>query len=241
MQNTSIKQDYLSNSEIIQNIISLCKAEGICDIGFARNTNSKINLPFAISLVVHLSEQLINEITNEPTMSYFHHYRTVNYFIDQTQLKIGNILQNNGYDYIPIPASQSINTETIPFSGRFSHKEIACKSGLGFIGKNCLFLHKEFGPRVRLGTIFTNLDVSSLCIPNPPEEPMLNPSCKNCNLCIKACPSNALIGENTLSAQREHLLLPELCSQHMKKQYQHIGRGAVCGICMRVCPMGKRT
>ncbi len=22
----------------------------------------------------------------------------------------------------------------------------------------------------------------------------------------------------------------------MKKQFQHIGRGAVCGICMKVCP-----
>ncbi|MBE6351166.1 MAG: epoxyqueuosine reductase [Spirochaetaceae bacterium] len=239
MQNTSIKYEKQSVSDIVQTIINLCKNEVISDIGFTQNNNPKIDLPFAISLVVHLSEKLISEINTEPTMCYFHHYRTVNYFIDQTQLKIGNILQNNGFDYIPIPASQSINTEEIPFSGRFSHKEIALKCGLGSIGKNCLFLHKEFGPRVRLGTVFTNLDLSDFCLDTPSTEPFLNPFCQQCNACIQACPSQALIGQNATNAQRDTLLIPERCSQHMKKAYQHIGRGAVCGICMKVCPIGK--
>jgi ferredoxin len=30
-------------------------------------------------------------------------------------------------------------------------------------------------------------------------------------------------------------------SEHMKKAYQHIGSGAVCGICMRVCPKGHES
>jgi hypothetical protein len=35
---------------------------------------------------------------------------------------------------------------------------------------------------------------------------------------------------------REEMFDAEKCSQYMKKHFQHIGRGAVCGICMEVCP-----
>lgn len=51
-----------------------------------------------------------------------------------------------------------------------------------------------------------------------------------------ACPSGAISGKEWhIGITREEIFSAETCSQYMKKQFQHIGRGAVCGICMKVC------
>ena len=38
---------------------------------------------------------------------------------------------------------------------------------------------------------------------------------------------------------REEMFDAQKCSEYMKRKFQHIGRGAVCGICMEVCPHKK--
>ena len=48
--------------------------------------------------------------------------------------------------------------------------------------------------------------------------------------------------EWTPDSAREDIIDAKACSDYMKRAFQHIGRGAVCGICMRVCPYGiKKT
>ena len=115
---------------------------------------------YGISIAVKLSDAIIDEITDTPTHTYFHHYRTVNTFIDQTLLKLGIYLEQKGYRYITVGASQSINLNGWNYNGRYSHKKLACLAGMGTIGKSSLFLHKEYGARVRLGSLFTNCPVS---------------------------------------------------------------------------------
>jgi epoxyqueuosine reductase QueG len=64
--------------------------------------------------------------------------------------------------------------------------------------------------------------------------------CDGCDICVSACPAGAISGrEFSPGTQREEMFDPEKCSEYMKKQFQKIGRGAVCGICMRVCPLNK--
>lgn len=209
---------------------------GAADVGFTCVSDGPFGeRSYAVSIVVKLSDAVIDEITDEPTHSYFHHYRTVNAFIDRTLLQCGFILEKHGYKYIPIGASQSVNKDGWNYCGRYSHKKIATLSGLGGIGKNCLFLHKEYGPRVRLGTLFTDC-------PFETESHEYFSPCIDCDLCEKACPSGAIRGKMwTVGMEREDFFDPEKCSTYMKKKFQHIGRGAVCGICMKVCPAGRRT
>ncbi len=208
--------------------------EGAADVGFAKVSDGPFGEnSYAISIVIRLSDAVVDEIDGEPTHTYFHHYRTVNAFIDRLVLRTGIILQNNGYKYIPIGASQSININGWNYNGRYSHKKVASLAHLGGIGKNSLFLHKDYGARVRLGTLFTNCEFET-------KQEEYHSPCTECDRCVKACPSGAIKG--TLwqpGTERSQVFDPEKCSEYMKKNFKHIGRGAVCGICMRVCPAGK--
>lgn len=205
-------------------------ALGVSDVGFCRVEEGLSGLNNAISIVVKLSDAIIDEIQDAPTHTYFNHYRTVNFFIDQCLLQTGLLLQQNGYRYITVAASQSINDEGWNYRGRYSHKAIARLAGLGSIGNSCLFLHKEFGARVRLGTIFTDC---------PLESPAVLPAsvCTGCNICKEKCPSGAISGNPWHEGiAREDFFNPDKCSNYMKQNFKSIGRGAVCGLCIRHCP-----
>lgn len=214
--------------------------QGVSDVGFCEVPPEELgDLPhelcYAVSLVVRLSDAIVDEIGREPTHTYFNHYRTVNAFLDQMLLRTGLFLERRGYRYLTVAASQSINRDGWNYKGRFSHKKAAYLAGLGLVGRNSLFLHREWGPRVRLGTLFTDCPFET-----QPREPMASP-CAGCDRCVRACPAHAIAGaEWRPGLDRAELFDPAKCSEHMKRAYQHIGRGAVCGICMRVCPAGHR-
>ncbi len=207
-------------------------SKGVSDVGYSYITDSDTGeLKYAVSLVVRLSDAIIDEITDEPTATYFNHYRSVNAFIDRCLLDAGLFLQERGYKYITVAASQSM--PGTHYNGRYSHKKAARLAGLGGIGKNSLFIHKKYGTRVRLGTLFTDCELTG-------EGELKENLCLGCDKCVKACPSGAISGkEFTVGVEREDIFNPQLCSDYMKKQFHHIGRGVVCGICMKVCPYNK--
>lgn len=227
------------STTVIQQIRRHLMEQGAGDVGFARLTDGPSGLTHAISFVIPLSDTVIDEITDAPTHTYFHHYRTVNAYIDRIQLKAGLLLQQEGYSYLPIPASQSIPQQgERTHQGHYSHKKAAVASGLGRIGKNALFLHPVFGPRVRLGTIFTDC-------PLPIEtgsEQMPGKRCGDCNLCVKACPAGALRGQEWQERlSRDDMIDAGACNQYMRNHFMKIGRGSVCGICIKACPQYKKN
>lgn len=217
--------------KLIDELTALLLAEGASEVGYSTITPPPeySALSSAITIVLRLSDAVIDSVAKGPNHTYFHHYRTVNAYLDRLALRAGLFLTQAGGRYVCVPASQSIEA----FSGLFSHKEAAVKAGLGTIGKSALFLSERFGPRVRLATVLTDLDVSAGFRPLPEHSP-----CENCNICTKACPAMAISGKS-FAVGGLHMIDRNACSTHMKQAYQKIGRGVVCGICVSVCPAGK--
>ncbi|HHX17774.1 MAG TPA: epoxyqueuosine reductase [Clostridium sp.] len=195
-------------------------------------SDSLKKLKYSITVGVRLSDFIIDEIEDKPTYTYFHHYRTVNTLIDQITLKGQLLIQDKGYKALGVPASQTVNDMEDAYSGIFPHKTAAVMAGLGWIGKSGLFISNEYGPRVRLGTILTDMNI-------PIKNSVLKSGCGECKECVVNCPAMAITGASwEVGCERSSIIDAKACSDYMKEKFKHIGRGSVCGICIKVCPKG---
>lgn len=222
--------------EFCQELDFKLKEWGASFVGFS---NVEKNLPdslkelkYAVTIGVRLSDFIIDEIEDKPTYTYFHHYRTVNTLIDQIALRGQLLIQERGYKALAVPASQTVNDVKDAYSGIFPHKTAAVKAGLGWIGKSGLFISSKYGPRLRLGTVLTNMEV-------PVSNNILKSLCGSCKECVVNCPAMAITGALwEEGCERSLIIDAKACSDYMKEKFKHIGRGSVCGICIKVCPKG---
>lgn len=180
--------------------------------------------PFAISIAKKLSEAVLEEIVDHPTKLYFHHYRTINMFLDQLATRIAGEIEKAGYSALPIPASQIIDWQNQ--KAHLSHKRIAEAAGLGWIGRNNLLVTPEFGTQVRLVTILTNMPISDLIFQIPDSKLK---DCGECYECISVCPAQAI---KERKEDFDHLKCFEKLKEFQKKGYSS---QYICGVCVKVC------
>ncbi|MBD3278087.1 MAG: 4Fe-4S dicluster domain-containing protein [Candidatus Aegiribacteria sp.] len=117
---------------------------------------------------------------------------------------------------------------------------LAMDAGLGVMGRSGLLLTREFGPRVRICKVITDLEL----LPTENEYPIMERVCGGCTLCAKACEADALsfAGEPTyeiLTKSNNPGVLrwqfnPEKCFDY----WLDIGRD--CSNCIAACPAAKR-
>jgi len=114
--------------------------------------------PKAISIGIRLPQTIVDELPNRDNravaVNYRHAYNITNLRLDLLTSKLGSIIQQEGYKALPVPASERFDNERI--CAVFSHKLAANLAGLGWIGKSCLLITPEAGPRVRWATVLTD-------------------------------------------------------------------------------------
>lgn len=190
------------------------------------------SLSSGISIAARLSDIIIDEIADGPTLLYAHHYRVLNAFLDSITLKTTHYLQLRGFQATPIPASQTVYPENL--EGEISHKMVATRAGLGWIGKNALLITPQWGPRIRLATILTDAPIDS-------GQPITAGNCGKCRACVVKCPVKAIKGADwTIESHRADLLLADRCFEKIT-QNQALVEEPICGICVSVCPIGKSS
>jgi epoxyqueuosine reductase QueG len=193
------------------------------------------NFYYAISLAVAIPESVFDLITNKnPGELYAHYYKTVNALIDHMTLRLSERIVNcYGYSALAIPGSLSIGPDKL-FSNA-SHKAFARSAGLGWIGRNLLLITPKFGPRVRLGTVLTNIPLKST-------KSSIDLTCGNCTKCIDACPIHALkpVSFETYPEKREDAFDAMKCHTRLEKLAQKDFIGvSICGVCIKACPIGR--
>ena len=130
-----------------------------------------------------------------------------------------------------------VNQEDVAFkpmvdTGELIDVRVAERAGIGFVGKNGLLVTKEFGSYVYLGELITNIEF--------PVDAPVDYGCGDCTRCVDFCPTNALLGNGKMNAQR-CLSYQTQTKGFMPKEYRkkmgHVIYG--CDICQQVCPYNK--
>jgi len=193
-----------------------------------------VRFPRAVSIGVRLLDAVVDELYRHETLSVIFTYRglynSVNATLDRAALLLAKEIQESGFDAYPIPASQEIDPSAL--EGAFSHKLAAHLSGLGWIGKSCLLITPDYGPRVRLATVLTDARL----------EPghQLQDKCGSCTRCVDICPVKAFARVPfNADEHREVRFKAHLCRDYTDRRAQRLGEG-ICGLCVYVCPHGAK-
>jgi epoxyqueuosine reductase len=166
-------------------------------------------------------------VANGPATSYHVTMDIVDDQLDWIAYEIAIFVEQQGGSAVPVTADGPYydwDAENLCGRGDMSHKHAAQAAGLGKLGRNSLLITPEFGNRVQLVSVVTNLDVE----PDPLIGKELCPS--ECNLCIEACPVQAIVDEGQV--------IQKTCRSFM---FEELPRGTViesCRECRKVCPVG---
>ena len=167
-------------------------------------------------------------LETSPSIHYHQLYKTINEILDQSTYWISNFLNDRGQASLFIPRDgyghiQLMKERALTF---FSHRHAAYLAGLGTFGLNNMVLTKEYGPRVRFGSVITSAEL--------PGDPVMDEQlCTRCLRCVDICPVKAIgeedyprsLTDKTACASRALELAGKFASP--------------CGFCIKVCPIGE--
>ena len=191
------------------------------------------NFPFALSWVIPMNPQIMASIQNGPNQNYADEYARVNNCINELSRALSAEIKGRGFRAKPLAASD--RTDAVNIKGDFPHKTVATRAGLGWIGRHCQLITKGFGPWIRLGTVFTDIEL-------PCATPVECNFCGRCTRCVEACPAKALKGNAWYPGViRDEILDVQACDRWKKEHYFQYHKGHNCGICSAVCPYGLKV
>jgi ferredoxin len=112
-------------------------------------------------------------------------------------------------------------------------KTLGTLCGLGWVGRSSLLVSPEYGSRIRIGAILTDMPLVT-------DEPITESRCNGCMACVEACPVGAISGAVwTQSTARHELMDVSRCHEYLWSTRTSLGRRQTCGICLQVCPIGR--
>jgi epoxyqueuosine reductase QueG len=191
---------------------------------FPRGVSVGVVMPHAIV------DQLPRHRDRAVALAYrSHSYHILNARLDGIASRVASLLQRAGCWAFPVAASQTIDEQRL--TGLFSHKLAAHLAGLGWIGKSCMVITPDHGPRVRWATILTDAPLAT-------GEPMAE-RCESCEACVEACPVQAFTGRAFRADEpREARFDVTRCRVYLGSG-DEADQALACGMCVFACPYGQ--
>ncbi len=108
---------------------------------------------------------------------------------------------------------------------------VARDAGLGEIGRIGIFMHRKYGPSVRISVVTTQAEL----IEDERKDYHINHFCDSCKKCAQNCPTNSIEkGEMETDRNFPHWSInQERCYGFWKET------GTDCAVCIRACPYSK--
>ena len=121
-------------------------------------------------------------------------------------------------------------------SSAILEKAYAQKAGLGWIGRNSLLLHPEFGSWIHLSELLVSLEIEA-------DKNCVEDGCGDCQLCVRACPTQAILPNRTVDARRclSYLSIENRAEIPLEYRKAMGNRIFGCDQCQMVCPVNKKS
>ena len=197
---------------------------GVADIAPLRSEialaeETKNRFPLAVVMGKRLSDPVLDDISDQPTALYFHHYRQMNFFLDRAAFLVADHIQSQGFAALAIPASQLLDGAR--HRGHLSHKHAGRLAGLGWLGRSNLLINPGLGARFRLVTVLTDLPLVA-------DSPLAE-GCGACRACIGVCPAGAI-------KERQEDFDHQACFEKLKEfRARGLVSQHICGVCVKAC------
>lgn len=128
--------------------------------------------------------------------------------------------------------------DTVPMSDKLW----AMMAGMGWIGKNTLFIHPRLGSFCNLGELVTTAEMDHYDTPKPNQ-------CGDCHKCVDACPNKALIVSPPTAKVKVELDARRCTSYHtienrseqLPESLRTNGYVFGCDCCQLVCPFNQQA
>lgn len=165
---------------------------------------------------------------------------------EETNLKIASYALGDDYhdilpqklksivEFIEEQLGEKIPNRYYTDTGPILERELAQRAGLGWIGKNSMLINPKAGSTFFLAEILLGIEIE-------PDKPFSTDHCGSCNRCITACPTNCILPNRTLDANRciSYLTIEHKgeIPEHLRSQIGNWVFG--CDICQQVCPWNR--
>ncbi len=226
---------HVTKSEIIENAHKLgAELVGFAPVGrwreqgdLAENFYPDRIWPLAKTVISLVIPSLFPIVETKISHLYRSQYNNTNSLLDEMAYRLAAFLNRNGHAAINICRDgYGPNVLKIKPVAAFSHVWAGYYAGLGSIGWNHTLVTREFGPRHRLVSVLTALELEG--------DPLVTEQlCNKCRLCEKACPTQAFTG----AREDSHSLMNKFpCARRRELFQNHYSH---CGFCLKVCPVGE--
>jgi len=176
---------------------------------------------YAISLALEMDYDRIQESPGPPSATEVIRVYCV---LGDITLKVASKIRELGY-----PAYAHHPRASRQFPTRILHIPTAIEAGFGELGRHGLLITPKFGPRVRIGTVTTNLPLRA----DAPISFGVNEFCEKCDICVKECEGHAIPQNRTLvRGVQKYAVDPYKCAPYF-------GEYDGCSVCMKVCAFNK--
>lgn len=136
----------------------------------------------------------IEEGTHWHNYTFYAYNKLNTVFRPRLTYELCRFIENFGWEAVPHypsvpernPSREPVAPGKLPSDIITSTRLVAAGTGVGEIGHSKVFLNKKFGPRLRLGLIFTDAELEP--------DPILDTGtiCSHCGACARECPGNAI-------------------------------------------------
>lgn len=133
-------------------------------------------------------------------------------------------------------ACGTVNGRVFVDSAPFLDRYWAMRSGLGWIGQHSLLVSPRLGSFTFIGSLVVDIALEAT------EQPVRN-RCGNCNRCVAACPTGALLGKGLVDARKciSYLTIEKKSELTAEEEASLSGWAYGCDTCQEACPWNLRA